>query len=113
MNIKYLENSLVKIKDEKYLTVINFIIDAIRDYPEYELNDTAKYFNEVKKILGTNEITSITLKNYIDKNANDVNENSIWIVSSLASLLEAFDFMSLNKISFENVLKEIDAAAQR
>ncbi|MFA6404257.1 MAG: hypothetical protein WCX31_21915 [Salinivirgaceae bacterium] len=109
MNIEYLENNLLNVKDEKYLTVINFIIDAIRDYPEYELNDTAKYFNEVRKILGTNEITSITLKDYIDKNANDDNENNIWIVSSLTSLFEAFDFMNLNKISFENVLKEINS----
>ncbi|MBK9282759.1 MAG: hypothetical protein IPM51_00380 [Sphingobacteriaceae bacterium] len=107
MNIDAIEKKLGEINDSNYSSILRLIIDAVRDYPLEGLNDTEEYFYEVGKMIQTEQIDRDSLRNYIEKN-NDVSENSIWIESSLNSLLDAFHLMDLYKINFNQVLTQIE-----
>lgn len=111
MNIEILENRLESITDEHYSSIIELIINAVREYPIFGLNDTGNYFEEVKKKLGVEEITLNALRKHIDRNSEVEEENNIWLMSSLSSLIEALELMELYKITFDevnNMIKTIE-----
>ena len=110
MNIQVLQEKLDSVTDPNYRSIIELIIDAANDYPLINLNDTDQYIREVRKRLNVDEITLENLKNYIHKNI-DLNTEA-WVAESLTSLLDAFDLMRLNKVSFEDVQAKIENIAQ-
>lgn len=107
MNIEIIEDKLQDITDEKYSAIIELIVNAVRDYPLFSLNDTDLYFSEIKKIIKAENITSEALKNIINENPNKDDENNIWIISSLSSLLEAFELMKLYNVPFDVIKSTI------
>ena len=109
MDIEKLEDRLESIADEKYSAIIKLIINAVRDYPLFDLNDTNLYFEELKKIIKSDSITPDSLEKAMIKSSKKDNENSIWFVSSLSSMLDAFDLMKIYKISFEEVVNKIES----
>lgn len=108
MKIEHIQDNIDKISDTVYYSIIDLIVDAVKDYPVYELNDTEDYFNEVKKILSVDEITLRGMELYLTNNNRLVNEKSIWITTSINSFIEAFKLMDLNKISFSDVLNKLE-----
>lgn len=111
MNINTLEEQIEAIKGSHLHTIIEFIIDAVRDYPLYNLNYTQKYFEEIKRLLNSDVITLEKLNDYYNLNTNKDDENNIWVMRSITNLLNAFDFMKLYNISFDEVqlkIKELD-----
>lgn len=109
MNIDILIEKIENQSANKLTAIIELIIDAVRDYPLFGLNDTEKYFDEVKRITNQDIITVDILKNYIDVNLDSGDEGCVWIKTSLTSLLEAFVLMNLYKIPFDEVLNEINS----
>ena len=108
MNIDILAEKIEIETGNNLTSIIELIIDAVRDYPLFGLSDTEKYFDEVKRITNQDIITLDVLKNYIVLNSDSGDEESVWINTSLTSLLEAFELMSLYKIPFDDVLNEIN-----
>lgn len=103
MKIEIIEDNIDKIEEPNLISIIELIIDAVRTYPLYELNDTVDYFNELKRLLNTSEITHLNLASFLE-NRNELNENQkVWVIDSLSSLIEAFELMHLYKISFYEV----------
>ena len=109
MKISILENNLEFINDERYSSIFKLIINAVRDYPIFNMDDTDVFFSEVKKKIGSEEITLSKLESYIFHNSNKGDENNIWIINSLSSLADAFDLMNLFKIEFTEVLDMINS----
>ena len=109
MKIENIENNIHKISNPNHISVIELIVDAVKTYPLYELNDTEEYFSEIMKLLKSDNINIENLKNYMQKCENLDEENIIWINSSLNSLMEAFELMQLHKIPFNEVKKIITA----
>jgi len=108
MKIKNIEDSIEKISDINIVPIVELIVDAVRTYPLYELNDTEAYFHEIMKLLNSKEISLESLKSYMDNNSNFENEKTIWVSDSLYSIIEAFELMRLYKISFIEVLRVIE-----
>lgn len=109
MKIEIIEDNIEKIEEPNYVSIIELIIDAVRTYPLYELNNIEDYFNEIKKILNTNEITIQNLKSFVD-DINDSDDNqTVWIIDSLSSLVEAFELMQLYRISFKEVISKMES----
>ena len=109
MNIDILVEKIEVETGNNLSSIIELIIDAVRDYPLLGLSDTEKYFDEVKRITNQDIITLDILKNYIDLNSDSGDEESVWINTSLTSLLEAFELMSLYKIPFDEILNKINS----
>jgi hypothetical protein len=107
MKIDVLEKQIESIAGTNLFSIIELIINAVKDYPLYGLDDTDLYFEEIKKILHSKYITPGIINNYIEINLNKGDEYNIWIMSSLGCLLEAFNLMELYKIPFEEVLYKI------
>lgn len=107
MKINVLEDLIEKMEESNLHTIIELIINAVREYPLFGLDETDLYFEEVKKLLGSDKITSDLINEYILRNPNNGSENNIWVMSSLGSFLEALNLMSLYKIPFEEVQKKI------
>ena len=91
MKIQIIEANIEKIEEPNHVSIIELIVDAVRTYPLYELDDTDDYFNEIKKILNTNEITLSNLKSYKESICDSDDEQTVWIYDSLSSLVEAFE----------------------
>ena len=102
MNIEILEDNIEKIA-EPYASIVELIVDALRTYPTFELNDTEDYFNEVKRLLKSDDISYDSIKDYLENNNNLDEQNTVWISDSLNSLIEAFELMRLSKISLNDV----------
>jgi hypothetical protein len=103
MNIEKIEDGIMNLSESKYISIIELIINATRDYPLYNLIDTDLYLNHVRSMLA--EPLSInSLEKFILTNSFNKQENNIWIISSLNSLLEAFKLMELYNISFDEIL---------
>ena len=109
MKISLLEDRVEKIEDKNFLSIIELIISAVKDYPLYNLDDTELYFDELKKILSSKRITPEAITDYLLQNPNKGSENNIWVISSLSSLLDAFSLMRLYKISFDDIKEKINA----
>ena len=109
MNIEILENKLESVSDKKYLDIFQLIINAVSDYPLYNLTDTNLYFEEIKKITKSDNITLFLLEKTIQEDPYKGDENNIWFISSLSSMLDAFDLMRIYKISFEEVINKIES----
>ena len=107
MRISILEELIEHVDDTKLSAIIQLIINAVREYPLYGLDDTDLYFNEILKLTEADNMTSASINDYILKNPNKKTENDAWIISSLNSLLEAFNLMNLYRIQFEDVQKKI------
>lgn len=107
MKINVLEDQIEKIEESNLYSIIELLINAVREYPLFGLDDTDLYFEEVKKILGSEKITYDLINDYILKNPNNGSENNIWVMSSLGSFLEAFSLMNLYKIPFEEIQQKI------
>ena len=108
MNIEFIEDKLENIKDEKQSLIIELIVNAVRDYPLFDLDDTDNFFEEVKRKLGEKYITKVNLKKYLDSNLDCFDTINIWINSSLESLLQAFILMEKSNISFEEIIDQIN-----
>ena len=106
MSIETIEKNINRVTDDKYLSIIELIVNAVREYPLFGLNDTEKFFKEVKRIINKEEITLDFLKSYVD-NSDKKNKDNIWVTSSLGSLIEPFNLMNLYNISFQEVLDKI------
>ena len=112
MDIIHLEEVLNDDIDDKYVSIIQLIIDAVRDYPQ-ELTDTDLYFNIIKQQLDSENITADLLREYININPCKHDENNIWIISSLTALLEAFQLMQIYNIAFDDVLNIISNLSRK
>ena len=109
MEIENIENNIDRVSDTNFISIIELIVDAVRTYPLYELNDTEVYFSEVKKLLKTDDISLESLKGYLGNNTNlDEEEEIVWISDSLNSLIEAFELMQLYRISFNEIKNTIE-----
>ena len=107
MNINILEERIEEIEGTSLFSIIELLINAVREYPLFGLDDTDLYFEEVRKLLGSDNITCDLINDYILQNPNSGSENNIWVMSSLGSFLEALNLMNLYKISFEEVQQKI------
>jgi hypothetical protein len=108
MNLYSLEEKIETLEGSNYYSIIELIINAVREYPQYEMEDTEDYFKEVKKLLGSDKITYDLINEYILRNPNSGNENNIWVISSLGSFSEALNLLKLYKISFEEMQQKIN-----
>ena len=106
MDIGYIEENIDKVKDKQYASIIELLVDAVNDYPIFELKDTEEYFKEVKRLLNIQEIKLEHLDSYL-KTKRGLQD--AWIQTSLSSLAEAFELMGLYKIEFKNVLNKIES----
>ena len=107
MNLDKIIENKGKISNPNISSIIGLIVDAILAYPRYELKETDEYFEEIKRLIVSNNVTLKRLENFLT-NIDDLNdENQIWILDSLNSLVEAFRMMDFYKIDFEDVQKEI------
>lgn len=109
MNIRIIEDNIDRVLDINIASIIELIIDAIRTYPQYELNDTEAYCDEIKKLLKSNEINLQKLKNFQENIYDLGDQKSIWIMDSINSLVEAFELMRLHNIPFNEVKNTIEA----
>lgn len=107
MKINILEDLIDKIEGTNLYSIIELLINAVKEYPLFGLDDTDLYFEEVKKIIGSDKITYDSINDYILQNPNNEDENNIWVMSSLSSFLEALSLMNLYKIPFEEVRQKI------
>ncbi|MBK8886136.1 MAG: hypothetical protein IPN46_06090 [Saprospiraceae bacterium] len=107
MNIYSLEERIECLEGSNYYPIIELIINAVREYPQYEMEDTNDYFEEVKRIVGTNKINYELINDYVLRNPGYGTENNIWVMSSLGSFLEAINLMNLYKITFEEIQQKI------
>jgi hypothetical protein len=107
MKITVLEKLIEKIEDPNLFSITELLINAVREYPLFELDDTDLYFEEVKKKIGADEITYNLVYDYVLRNPNIGSENNIWVISSFNSFLEALILMDLYKIPFEEVKQKI------
>jgi hypothetical protein len=103
MKIENVENNIDNVSDINHVSIIELIIDAVRTYPLYELDETESYFREVKRLLKSDDISLENLKDYLTNNANLDEEETVWINDSLNSLTEAFELMLLYRISFTEI----------
>lgn len=107
MNINILEEKIAFFENSDLYSIIELIINAVKDYPLYGLNDTDTYFQEVRRLLNVEQITLQNINDYIEHDLQE-NNDSIWIRSSLDSLLDSFDLMELYKISLDEVIGKIE-----
>jgi len=107
MDIDLLERKKNLITDYRLRSILELIIEAVRDYPTYGLNDTDLYFIEVKKVINQDLITLESLRNYVDLNSDKEDNSNLWISTSLGSLLESFELMDLYKISFKDIKSRV------
>lgn len=107
MKVTVLEELIEEIEETSLFSIIELLINAVREYPLFELDDTDLYFEEVKKKIGADEITYNLVYDYILRNPNIGSENNIWVISSFNSFLEALILMDLYKIPFEEVKQKI------
>lgn len=107
MRIEFLENQIDTIQDDKLSSIIELIVDAVRDFPLLGMNDTDLYFDEVKKLIGSDTVTRYSIESYLKFHQVEKTENDIWINSSLNTFLEAFSLMDLYKIPFTELQGKI------
>jgi hypothetical protein len=107
MNIDILESKLPEINNPMILAILELLIEATRDYPLYGLDDIFDYFTEVEKVLKAESITGIELEKYLNSKNYNINDTTIWLISSLSLFYEAFELMKLSKVSFEEVKRQI------
>lgn len=108
MNVHILEERLEEMSDENFVSVVQLIIAAVKDYPVNDLIDTDLYFDEVKKIIGERDLTLENLDKYIDQNSDKPDEKNLWIISSLSLLADAFQLMHLYDLNFNNIVMKIE-----
>lgn len=107
MNIDNLEDRLQKINNVKMISILELLIESVRDYPLYGLDNIFDYFKEVEKVLGIDYISENELEKYLNQKTYDKDETTIWRISSLSLLNDAFGLMKLYKISFEELKTHI------
>ncbi len=67
------------IEDTKLSSILGLILDAVRDFPLMGTNDTELYFNEVRKLIGSDEITQSSIDDYLNLSYKEERESDIWI----------------------------------
>ncbi len=76
MKIKIIESKLDKIQDVNYRNVIQLIIEAVKDYPIYNLDNTEDYFDELKKKFNSKDLNLQILKTELENSYEDKSENA-------------------------------------
>jgi len=106
MIIEKIQEKLEMRKYGSYQTIIQFIVDAVFDYPIYDLVSMPieKYIDEVKNEIGCRKLTSKKIQLYLDKPRSIYDENDIWKHTSISTLFEAFQLMEMKDISFKKVM---------
>jgi len=106
MNIEKIQKNLEMGKYGVYQMIIQFVIDAIFDYPKYDLVSMSidKYIDEVKNEIGCSELTLKNIELYLDKSKSIFDENDIWKHSSISTLYEALYLMEIKDISLKKIL---------
>ena len=107
MRIEILEERIENIQDANLSSIIGLVVDAVRDFPFFGMNDTELYFDKVKEIIDSDSITQSAIEYYLKSHQKEETENDIWINSSLNILLEAFSLMDLYKMSFKELQDKI------
>ncbi|WP_256009091.1 hypothetical protein [Desertivirga xinjiangensis] len=79
MKIEVLEERMGNIEDTKLSSILGLILDAVRDFPLMGTNDTELYFNEVRKLIGSDEITQSSIDDYLNLSYKEERESDIWI----------------------------------
>ena len=69
------------------------------------IDDIFDYFTEVEKVLNTEIITEIELEKYLNSKNYNINDKTIWLISSLSLFYEAFQLMKINKIKIKRKIK--------
>ncbi len=109
MKIETLEERIGVIQDDNLSSIIELVIDAVRDFPLFGVDDTELYFDEIRRLIGSDTISQNSIEYYLKSHQLEKTENDIWINSSLNTLLEAFSLMDLYKIPFEELQNKISS----
>lgn len=107
MKIGVLEDKIESLKGSNMYSIVELLVEAVREFPLLGLDDTDLYIGEVKKLLKSNLITSDLLKNFISNNSISRDERNIWILTSMSSLLEVFSLMEMYNISLGEIQQKI------
>lgn len=110
MDIRRVESNIDKIEDKRYSDIIILFINAVKDFPKFNLSDVDEYLNEIRFLIGGKTVDKNNLEQYLDN--SEGKENDIWVESSLASLIDAFDLMRFYKIEFDEILKRMKSISQ-
>ena len=106
ITIDQIQEKLEKKKYGIYQDIIELIIEAVFDYPIYDLvsGSLVRYFDEIKKEIGCSELTLQKIESYLDKPKTTYDENDIWKHSSISTLYEAFHLMEIKGISLKKIM---------
>ena len=104
MGIEKIQEKLEQKEFGTYHTIIQLIIEAIMDYPIYELESIEKYIDEVKIEIGYSKLTLKKIELYLDKPKSTCDENDIWKHNSISTLYEAFHLMEVKDISLKKIM---------
>ena len=74
-------------------TAANFLLDATRDYPKFNLKAPFDLLTELKQDLKAKALTYDNLKTFSEDTANEA-----WKIEAVASLLEMFDLERTGEI---------------
>lgn len=104
MNIETFEGNLRIIRNLD--NAWSYLIDAFQDYPLRD-NENIKVFFDVLRADIDCELSFDSLSNF-DTNKLPADENKIWKVESLNSMILFFEELSKNNVNFEEVQKIIE-----
>jgi hypothetical protein len=108
MNIFELAEHISYVTDEKFREIVEFIIEAVRDYPEYGLADTTAYFERLRSTLGVRDFTSSDIASRIESIVREGSDDWVWRAESLSSFLLALEAMDRHHIPFVEVIRRIE-----
>ncbi|MBS1592899.1 MAG: hypothetical protein JST90_01155 [Bacteroidetes bacterium] len=101
MTLTELEDVVETIQGPEMQRVASMIADAINDYPEEVSVEV--YFDHVRRLTGSEDITKHALRRYLDAHLL----SSPWICESLSYLHEARDIMDIHHITWAQLFAAI------
>lgn len=75
--------------------------------------DVEEYFKEVKKLIGSSQLSAKALDDYINQNSKYKIEKDIWIETSLSSLAEAWQLIETKHIQLSDILDKVGRLHER
>jgi hypothetical protein len=112
MNIQGLERIAGAATDDSRVQIIELLIEAIKDYPVFGLDDTDGYFEEIGAKVGRVDFSSHDVAEYIDRISASSDEESVWVGTSLTCLLQAMQLMEIQRISFGDLIPSNHVSGQ-
>jgi hypothetical protein len=93
--------------NDAYKAVIMFLVEAVTDWPTYDLSDFNIYLSEVKAEIKSDLISAEILTDYLQKSSLH-NGSSMWIQESIHSLREALNLIEFYSLTFEEIIIEME-----